>query len=197
MTKSGIPPAGVLHLANTHAVRTPIKTALELKQKPDLILSKTKAPREKQKNKMTFNYQAYIEAYNGLEDGADKSAFFTEDAVLETAAGKLEGRDKVFALFASIGSKAKEQLRPLNVFREGDKIMAELDAAFMPREDWDGFLAPMKKGQAVAFRFFAIYELREEKIAYMRLASWARPVAIEAFEVGSLHRNNSSSKHRL
>lgn len=130
---------------------------------------------------MGFDYNAYLASYNDHDTKADKGRFFTEDVIMESAAGKVEGRDNVLKRFATIAEHAKEELRPLNVVREGNTIMAELEACFMPLKDWDQFMTPLKKGEAVKFRFFAVYELKGDKVSYFRLAAWPKAVPIEPF----------------
>ncbi|CAN8100406.1 unnamed protein product [Discula destructiva] len=128
-----------------------------------------------------LNYNDYIAAYNDTKNPAAKGRFFTEDVVLETPWDRAEGRDTLVARFSAISRKVREELRPLNVLTKDNKIMAELDAAFMPYEDMKTIMHDFKKGQAVAFRFFAIYECRGDQIAHFRMACWTKPVPVEAF----------------
>lgn len=84
-------------------------------------------------------------------------------------------------MFATAHAKVKEELRPRLVVQQGDVIMAEVDACFVANEDTheSGFY-DFKKGEAVSFRFFGVYELRDGRIAKMRLSYWPSLSKIEA-----------------
>lgn len=70
---------------------------------------------------------------------------------MESTWGKTEGKDNVLKRFAAIAEHAREELRPIHVVSEGNIIMSEFDACFMPHEDWNALGHEFKKGQAVAF----------------------------------------------
>ncbi|KAK0653911.1 hypothetical protein DIS24_g5635 [Lasiodiplodia hormozganensis] len=133
-----------------------------------------------------MRYQDYIDAFNHNADQDAKAQFFTEDATLEAPylpTGILHGRTAIMAMFAAAHAKVKEELRPRLVVQQGDDvIMAEVDACFVANEDTheSGFY-DFKKGEAVSFRFFGVYELRDGRISKMRLSYWPNPSRIEAF----------------
>ncbi|EOD47029.1 hypothetical protein UCRNP2_6238 [Neofusicoccum parvum UCRNP2] len=129
-----------------------------------------------------MKYQDYIDAFNNNADESAKAAFFTDDVILQAPYAHLQGRDAVLAMFAAAHSKVKEELRPRLVVQDGDIIMAEVDAAFVAKEDTPGSpFYEFKKGKAVAFRFFGVYKLREDRICEFHLSYWPTPTPIEPF----------------
>lgn len=131
-----------------------------------------------------LEYNDYIAAYNSFgspKASAAKARFFANDCVLESPWGRSEGRDAITATFNQLGGAVREQLRPLHVLYKDNVIMAELDAAFMPYQDLDAGFHHFKKGEAVAFRFFAIYECRGDEFSRVRLACWPTASPVEAF----------------
>ncbi|GKZ77793.1 hypothetical protein AnigIFM56816_000576 [Aspergillus niger] len=128
-----------------------------------------------------MRYQDYLDAYNHPDEGA-KARFFTEDCKFQLGELKVEGRDAMLAMFANGHIGVKEELRPLHVLETEGYIFAELDACFMPFEDTpQNFFHPFKRGEPLSFRFFASYEIRDDRISFMRLAHWPAPSVIEPF----------------
>ena len=67
----------------------------------------------------------------------------------------------------------REKLIPRLVVQEGDVMMAELDVEFTATADRPDFrFAPLKEGESVQVRFFAVYELRGAQISRLALAWW-------------------------
>ncbi|TVY79148.1 hypothetical protein Focb16_v008196 [Fusarium oxysporum f. sp. cubense] len=128
-----------------------------------------------------MNYDDYIASYNSPDENA-KAVFFTEDVIVESPVAKFHSRQELLDSLAAAHKFAKEELRPINVVRQGDFIMAELDAAFSAFEDDpNNFFHPFKKGECRAWRFFAVYKLRNDKISELRLAFWPGGWEIPAF----------------
>jgi hypothetical protein len=80
---------------------------------------------------MSFNFESYIKAFNGL-DGTEESLvseYFTDDMRLEGPDGS---HDKVgwIGILKHAHRGVKETLMPISVVREGNIIMAEIDASF-------------------------------------------------------------------
>jgi len=122
---------------------------------------------------MTFNMQAYVEAFNAGDDEVAVNTYYTEDAIIEGPDGVMNGRHEWLKTLQFVHQGIREKLNPVLVVREGDNIMAEVDATFTATIDRPDFMqGPLKAGEAMTVRFFASYRLRDEKIARLALAWW-------------------------
>lgn len=131
-----------------------------------------------------MRYQDYIDAFNSAADESAKARFFTDDVILQAPHAQLQGRDAVLAMIAAGHAKVREELRPRVVVQNDDDgiIMAELDACFIAKEDTLGSpFYEFKKGESLAFRFFAMYKLRDDRICEFHLSFWPKPTPIEPF----------------
>ncbi len=121
---------------------------------------------------MEFDFNRYVEVFNQNDEDL-MSDFFTEDVVMDGPDRTVRGRQEWFGLLKFTHIGVRETLRPLMVVRDGDNIMAEINAEFMPSADRDDHpLGPLKAGRALTVRFFASYRLRGHQIAHLSLAWW-------------------------
>ena len=122
---------------------------------------------------MTFNMQDYVNAFNTGDDAAAVNDYYTEDAIVEGPDRVMHGRHEWLKTLQFVHQGIREKLKPVLVVREGDVIMAEVDAEFTATQDKPDFLqGPLKAGESMTVRFFASYRLRDEKIARLALAWW-------------------------
>jgi ketosteroid isomerase-like protein len=122
---------------------------------------------------MTFDIHKYLEAFNSGDDEAAINEYFTEDAIVEGPDRTMHGREVWLKTLQFLHDGIRERLTLLVVAREGDTILAELDAEFTASKDSPDFLqGPLKAGESMTVRFFASYRLRDEKIARLALAWW-------------------------
>ena len=123
---------------------------------------------------MDFDFDRYIEDFNCNDDESMVPKHFTEDVVVEGPDGAtLHGRQQWLSMlkFAHVG--VSEKLQPVLVLRDGDKMMAEVNAVFTASVDRPDFpVVPLKAGQSLTVRFFASYRLRGHQIAHLTLLTW-------------------------
>ncbi len=121
---------------------------------------------------MKFDFNRYLEVFNQNEE-ALLGEFFTEDLVLNGPDRTLHDRQEWLELLKFTHFGVRETLHPIMVVRDGDQVMLEANAEFMPSVDRDDHpLGPMKAGQALTVRFFASYRLRGHQISHLTLAWW-------------------------
>jgi len=122
---------------------------------------------------MDFDFERYIADFNGNDDESMVAKHFTQDVVIEGPDGTtLNGRQQWLGMLKFAHAGVSEKLQPLMVLRDGDKLMAEVNAVFTAAVDRPDFpVVPLKAGQSVTVQFFASYRLRGHQIAHLTLAS--------------------------
>ena len=122
---------------------------------------------------MEFDLDRYFEAFNSGDEDAVVQAYFTEDVIVEGPDRTMHGRAEWAGMLKFMHDGIHEELRPVLVVREGDNLMAEVDAVFTASADRpDFFHGPLKAGETVKVKFFAVYRLRGHQIAHLTLAWW-------------------------
>jgi hypothetical protein len=122
---------------------------------------------------MEFDFDRYIEDFNVNDDESTVPKYFTEDLVLEGPDRTLRGRHEWLGLLKFAHAGVSERLHPIMVVREGDNLMAEVNAVFTASVDRPDFpFAPLKAGQPMTMKFFASYRLRGHQIAHFTLGCW-------------------------
>jgi SnoaL-like domain len=122
---------------------------------------------------MTFDLARYFEDFNGNDDAATVRKHFTEDVVVQGPDRVLNGREAWLGMLQLMHAGVREELRPLLTVREGDTLMAEVEAIFTASAGRaDFFFGPLKPGIPLKIRFFAAYWLRGDQIARLHLAFW-------------------------
>ena len=124
---------------------------------------------------MTFDFDRYVADFNaaGGREAELVDAYFTDDMILDGPDRSTTGKAPWIELLKFSHDGVEERLKPLSVVRQGDRIMAELDAQFTASRDRPDFLVhPLKAGDVVSTRFFAAYTLRDEKISRLALSWW-------------------------
>lgn len=123
---------------------------------------------------MTFDFDSYIQAFNTV-DGTEEelvTKYFTDDMRLDGPDGSHD-RNAWVAILKHSHQGVKETLTPRAVVRDGDKIMAEIDATFTASIDRPDFaVKPLVAGETSTARFFAAYDVVEGKISRLALAWW-------------------------
>lgn len=120
-----------------------------------------------------FDLQAYIDAFNDGDDEKAVNDYYTSDAIVEGPDRTMHGRDEWLRTLLFIHDGIREHLTLVEVVREGDVIMAEVDATFTAIRNSPDFLqGPLKQGESMTVRFFASYRLRGDRIARLALAWW-------------------------
>jgi SnoaL-like protein len=126
-----------------------------------------------------MDYETYIDDFNRNDEGAMVARWFTEDLVVEVPGQVLRGQtDWVAFLEYSHAGGVQETLRPVEVLQEGDRILAEVDITFVTADGRPDFpLGPLHAGVETTWKFFAVYHLREDRIARLKLGFWPDPVS--------------------
>ena len=126
-----------------------------------------------------MDYERYIEDFNRSDERAMVERWFTDDLVVEVPGLVIRGReDWVAFLEHSHAGGVRETLRPVEVLQRDDRILAEVDITFVTADGRPAFpLAPLRPGEEATFKFFAVYHLRDERIAHLKLGFWPEPVS--------------------
>ncbi|MGC1460490.1 MAG: nuclear transport factor 2 family protein [Steroidobacteraceae bacterium] len=122
---------------------------------------------------MDFDIARYFEDFNNNRDATMVQKYFAPDFEVEGPDRVRRGRDAWLDLLQVMHTGVREELRPLLTVREGDKMMAEVEAVFTAVTDRADFMfGPLKAGETIRMRFFAAYWLREGQIVRLHLAFW-------------------------
>ena len=123
--------------------------------------------------------ERYIEDFNRNDERAMVERWFNDDLVVEVPGLVIRGReDWVGFLEHSHAGGVRETLRPVEVLQGDGRILAEVDITFVTAEGRPDFpLAPLRPGEEATFNFFAVYHLRGEQIAHLKLGFWPDPVS--------------------
>jgi SnoaL-like domain len=122
---------------------------------------------------MDFDFERYIADFNGNDDESMVPKHYTEDVVVEGPDRTLHGRQEWLDTLKFVHRGVRERLQLLLVLREGDALMAELNAVFTASVDRPDFpFGPLPAGQSVTVRFFASYRLRGHQISRLALGFW-------------------------
>jgi hypothetical protein len=126
-----------------------------------------------------MDYERYIEDFNRNDERAMVERWFTEDLVVEVPGQVVRGReDWVAFLEHSHAGGVHETLRPVDVLQQGERILAEVDITFVTAEGRPDFpLGPLPPGVETTWKFFAVYHLRDDVIARLKLGFWPDPLA--------------------
>jgi ketosteroid isomerase-like protein len=99
------------------------------------------------------------------------SAYYTDDVVCELAALTLRGKDGIVSFYREMFKKVRESLTLHHLVADDSGLAADITTQFTAIEDAPDFVvAPLKKGEYIRGRVFVHYELRDAKIAYIRVA---------------------------
>jgi limonene-1,2-epoxide hydrolase len=125
-----------------------------------------------------MDYAAYIEDFNRNDERATVERWFTDDLVVEVPGLLTRGQpDWIAFLEASHAGGVRETLQPVEVLQDGDRVLAEVDITFVAEAGRADFpLAPLEPGRPTTFKFFAVYHLRDGRIARLKLGFWPDPL---------------------
>ncbi len=122
---------------------------------------------------MEFDFTRYIEDFNRNDDAFVVEKYYKPDAVIEGPDRTFRSREEWLEVLKFSHTGVKEEIHPIMVVREGNRLMAELNIVFTPAIDRPDFpAAPLKAGTPLKMRFFASYVLRDGQIAELHLGWW-------------------------
>jgi hypothetical protein len=120
-----------------------------------------------------FDYARYVALFNAGEDERLVDEFWRDDCEMLTAERQVKGRDGLKAFLAWAHDGVRETLHPVAVARDGDTVLAEVDIAFTATRDHPDFaLGALKAGERFVIKFFAVYELEDERIRRLKTMRW-------------------------
>lgn len=117
------------------------------------------------------DFVRYYEEYNS--QGADGvSSFYSSDVIFEFQNVKLNGREEVLNYFKQLHMAFKEIMKPQTIFVLGDKAAVELENEFVAKAEIPDFFGKsLKVGESTMANFGAFYDIRDGKIAHVRIYS--------------------------
>jgi SnoaL-like domain len=115
-------------------------------------------------------FSDYTRAFSNAE--LDRfSAYYTDDVVCELASLKLEGRDGIVDFYRRMFQTVRESLTVHQIIADDHGIAADITTQFTAVADAPDFVvAPLKKGQFIRGRVFVHYQLRDGRIAAIKVA---------------------------
>jgi len=117
----------------------------------------------------------YIAAFNrGDFDGF--TDHYTDDVELTIANGThLKGRQAIIDFYRNVRAGTERTIRVVASFADENGLAAELESEFLATEDVPDFTSgPMRKGDRLYIRTFALYELEDGRFARIRSAPYKR-----------------------
>jgi len=126
-----------------------------------------------------FDFYKYAETFNSGDDRAMLDGFWVDDLEVWSGRGgnvtKLasdKGEFLKFLVFAHDG--VREIMRVQTLIQEKDSIFAEIDMDFHASKDRPDYpFGHLKPGDRITVKMFALYTLRGNRLAKLKMASWA------------------------
>jgi hypothetical protein len=113
---------------------------------------------------------SYFEDYNTGDYERTMKKYYTPDAVFESADYKFEGRDTIVKFMIESHKGSTEIMKAKHLLVGTDVAAAEIEAVIQVFEDKPNFhIRPLKKGDSITLKMAAIYDLKDDKISYVRL----------------------------
>ena len=126
-----------------------------------------------------MDYAKYIEAFNTGDDAALVRDFFTPDCIFQSGPRVCRGADELLTFLNWAHDGIRELIRAQLVLRDESHIFAEVDMDFLATKDRPDFtFGALKKGEHTTVKFFAVYYLREGKVAHLKTGRWDPKVGV-------------------
>jgi ketosteroid isomerase-like protein len=115
-------------------------------------------------------FMNYVHAFSNAE--FDKfSRYYTDDVVCDLNGRVLDGKQAIVDFYREMFTMIREHLTIHQLIVDNAGIFADATARFSAFADASQFAAmPLEKDQVVEARIFIIYDLRDGKIARIRVA---------------------------
>jgi ketosteroid isomerase-like protein len=128
-----------------------------------------------------MDYAKYIEAFNAGDDAALVRNFFTPDVVFQSGARVVRGADELLKFLNWAHEGIRELIRAQVVLRDASHLFAEIDMDFVATADRPDFtFGALKKGERTTVKFFALYYLRDGKVAQLKTGRWDPQLGVTA-----------------
>ena len=121
-----------------------------------------------------FDFYKYIEVFNSGDDKMMVDQFWVDDLVAETAQGELaKGKEDWLKFLEGVHDGMRELMRIQVLIQNENNIFAEIDMDFHATKDRPDYpFGSLEKGDFITVKMFALYFMRDDKIAKLKLASW-------------------------
>jgi hypothetical protein len=128
-----------------------------------------------------FDFYKYIETFNSGDDEAMVDNFWVDDLVVATGlSGKgneegilAKGKENWRKFLEGVHDGIREIIRVQTLIQNEDNIFAEIDMDFYASKDRPDYaFGSLKAGDFITVKMFALYVLRGDKIAMLKLATW-------------------------
>lgn len=112
----------------------------------------------------------YFEDYNTGDYEKTMKRYYTSGAVFESADYKLQGRDEIIKFMIESHKGSTETMKAKHVLVDDNVAAVEIEALVQVFEDKPNFhIRPLKNGDSITLKMVAIYEIKDNKIDYVRL----------------------------
>jgi hypothetical protein len=127
-----------------------------------------------------MRFADYLTAFNRYDDAALIRDFWAKDCIMETAAGRvMRGQAEVLAMLDRLHDGVRETMRPQTVIEDGRRIFAEIDMDFTGQRDRPDFpFGPLKAGETLTVKVFALYRAEGGKVVHLKTATWPAGVGV-------------------
>lgn len=120
-----------------------------------------------------MDFAQYVQAFNASDDAELVNRFFADDVVVSNGVHTLRGARELLNFLEGAHEGIRSFMRPKIVLGDDNHVFAEIDMEFHAKKDMPDFaFGALKKGEFTTVRYFALYDLRDGKIAAFRSATW-------------------------
>jgi hypothetical protein len=131
-----------------------------------------------------LDFYKYIETFNSGDDRAMLDQFWVDDLVVSSARGKengvlASGKDGFLKFLEGVHDGVREIIRVQTLMQNENNVFAEIDMDFYASKDRPDYpFGHLQSGDFITVKMFVIYFLRGDKIAELKMASWAPNVGV-------------------
>jgi hypothetical protein len=120
-----------------------------------------------------MEYADYIRTFNSGDDAALVREFYAPDVHFQSGQRILRGADELLRFLTWAHDGIREIIRVQTLLRDENHIFAEVDMDFHATVDKPDFVfGALRKGEVTTVKFFALYVLRDGKVAQFKAATW-------------------------
>lgn len=131
-----------------------------------------------------FDFYKYIETFNSGDDRKMLDMFWVDDLQIYSARGNSYGlqaksKEEFLKFLKGVHDGVREIIRVQTLVQNEDNLFAEIDMDFHALKDRPDYpFGNLKTGDIITVKMFALYFLRGDKIAMLKLASWPTNVGV-------------------
>ena len=124
-----------------------------------------------------MDFERYVEDFNRYDGRELVERWYADDVVVELAGHLVSGKADWTALLEDAARGVQRTVDPVTVVQADGVVMAELDETCLAPDGRADFpLGPLEPGKPSTFKLFAVYRLRDDRIASVRIAFWPDPL---------------------